>query len=233
MGVHWRFRGHIAGLGTAEGTRLVVGHWPSSPFGPFSDVMVERPDGRRILLAPDRRVADFVAATYRFDEVHLVPVQVRRSAAGWRVEAGPLELEIGSGGRAPLGHLLRLVPGPVAESLTWARLVAPVAALVLPGVRTTGSAGGGRVEWYGARDVHRITGARARWDGRDLGGLRRVEPPTRFGFSSTPATPSVVTVTTTVQLPPASTAPRARSPHRSARPARRRSPAAAGAAPGG
>lgn len=199
MGAHWRFRGHIAGLGTAEGTRLVVGHWPSSPFGPFSDVMVERPDGRRILLAPDRRVADFVAATYRFDEVRLVPVRVRRSAAGWQVEAGPLELEIGAGRRAPLGHLLRLVPGRVAESLAWARLVGPVAALVLPGVRTTGSAGAGRVEWYGARDVHRITGARARWDGRDLGGLRRVEPPTRFGFSSTPATPSVVTVTTGVR----------------------------------
>ena len=32
----------IAGVGTAAGLRAVVGHWPLSPFGTFTDVMVER-----------------------------------------------------------------------------------------------------------------------------------------------------------------------------------------------
>ena len=44
-----RFDGWILGLGTTSGTRLVVGHWPRSPLGAVSDVMVERPDGHRVL----------------------------------------------------------------------------------------------------------------------------------------------------------------------------------------
>lgn len=30
------FDGWIAAVGTGSGTRVVVGHWPRSPFGPFS-----------------------------------------------------------------------------------------------------------------------------------------------------------------------------------------------------
>lgn len=197
----WRFRGHIAGLGTAEGTRVVLGHWPRSPFGPFADVMVERPDGHRLLLAPTAEVAEFVGATYQFDEVVPVPVDVRRAGTRWHVTAGPLELRLVVGRRTALGHLLRLVPAPLATSLGWARVTGPVARLLLPGVATVGSAGGGRLEWYAARDVRRVVAARVRWDGADLGALRPVHPPTRFGFSSTPARPSVVAVVTTVRLP--------------------------------
>ena len=71
-----RFHGRIAGWGTASGTRVVVGRWDASPFGAFADVMVERPDGERVLLAPSRDVADLVAATYRFDRVEHVRVAV-------------------------------------------------------------------------------------------------------------------------------------------------------------
>src|SRR5664279_2759040 len=69
-----QFDGAIAGMGTASGTRLVVGMWPLSPYGSVTDVMVERPDGHRILLAPTQGFADFVAATYEFDEVRVTPV---------------------------------------------------------------------------------------------------------------------------------------------------------------
>ena len=62
----WQFTGHIAGAGTTGGTRLVLGAWDHSPLGPFADVMVAHPDGRRELLAPDDWVADFVSATYVF-----------------------------------------------------------------------------------------------------------------------------------------------------------------------
>ena len=201
----WLFRGHIAGLGTAEGTRLVVGHWHRSPFGAFADVMVERADGRRILLAPDARVAGFVAGTYRFDDVVVVPVLVDRAADRWRVAAGPLDLVFDVGPRTPLGHLLRTVPAPLAESRAWARAISPLARIVLPGVRTVGTAGQGRREWYGARDEHRLLGAVTRWDGEDLGPLRPVAPPPRFGFSSTPSRPSVVTVVSVVEAPPIGT----------------------------
>ena len=77
-----RFDGWIAGLGTAAGLRAVVGHWPVSPFGAFTDVMVERPDGHRMLLAPSEEVAAFVAGTYRFDEVCRIPVTTTAGTAG-------------------------------------------------------------------------------------------------------------------------------------------------------
>lgn len=201
----WVFRGWIAGCGTSGGTRLVLGHWPESPLGPFSDVMVAHPDGRRELLAPSAEVADFVTATYRFDEVSLVPVAVTRSSRAegpvdpaWRVEAGPLRWTFTVGSRRPLGQLLRAVPSPIGTSRAWATLTDPVARVAMRGVRTIGSAGNGRTEWYAARDLHRISASTASWEGVDLGALAPVHPEPRFGFSSTPAAPSLTRVVTTV-----------------------------------
>ncbi|MGW4562963.1 hypothetical protein ACWEN3_11315 [Streptomyces sp. NPDC004561] len=193
-----RFDGWIAGVGTTSGTRLVLGHWPRSPFGPFSDVMLERADGHRLLLAPTRRVADFVAGTYAFDEVRVVPLRVRIVGDQWSVVADPvLDLRFTVGRRSLAGFLLRAVPRALATSAFWTAVTDRPARLLL-GVRTRGTAGGGRYEWYGARDLRLITAATAVHEGRDLGSLTTVEPPVRFGFGSTPRTPSLVRVTTTV-----------------------------------
>jgi hypothetical protein len=199
-----RFEGFIAGLGTAAGVRVVVGHWPRSPFGAFTDVMVEQPDGHRLLLAPTAAVADFVAGTYTFDEVRIGPVSARTDGVRWEVDAPPLALAFRTGGRAPLGRLLALVPRRLATAPRWIALVDVVARRVLPGVRTRGSAGGGREEFYGALDLHRITAATASWAGTDLGALAPVHPPVRFGFGSTPSAPSLTRVTTLVtgDVPP-------------------------------
>ncbi|MFI7320684.1 hypothetical protein [Streptomyces venezuelae] len=185
--------------------RLVVGHWPVSPMGPFADVMVEHADGHRVLLAPSLRVAEFVAATYRFDDIVIWPVTVEsgRGREEWTVTAGPLRLAFRPGRSTALGRLLRLVPGRLASSPGWAALCDVPARLLMPGVRTRGSAGGGRREWYAARDLRTIASARASWDGRDLGALTAVEPPVRFGFGSVPPKPSLTRVVTTVELPAA------------------------------
>jgi hypothetical protein len=193
-----RFDGFIAGLGTPAGLRVVVGHWPSSPFGAFTDVMVERPDGHRMLLAPTEQVAGFVAGTYTFDEVCRTPVDATVTGDRWAVRAGPLDLTFTVGRRTPLGVLLRTVPAGLATDPRWVTAIDVVAQRVLPGVRTRGSAGRGRREYYAARDLHRITGARVSWDGADQGGLAPVDPPVRFGFGSTPRAPSLVRVVTLV-----------------------------------
>jgi hypothetical protein len=193
------FDGFIAGLGTPAGLRVVVGHWPSSPFGAFTDVMVERADGHRMLLASTAEVAGFVAATYTFDEVCQVPVDASVSDDRWTVHGGPLDLAFTVGRRSPLGMLLRAVPPRLATDPRWISAIDVVARHVLPGVRTWGSAGQGRREYYAARDLHRITGARITWDGADQGGLTPVDPPVRFGFGSTPRAPSLVRVTTLVR----------------------------------
>ncbi|WP_040157124.1 hypothetical protein [Mobilicoccus massiliensis] len=200
------FDGRIAGMGTAEGTRLVVGHWPVSPLGSFTDVMVERSNGQRLLLAPSMDVAEFVTATYSFDDVVLTPVtcvvhegRSTGPAQRWSVEAGPLRLTFTTGGRTLLGALLAAIPRRVATSPAFCRLTDLPARAV--GLRTAGTAGRDRLEFYGARDVHTVTSLVASWTGVDLGPLRPVTPPVRFGFGSTPARPSVTTVTTTVVTP--------------------------------
>ncbi|MCG6498554.1 hypothetical protein [Kitasatospora sp. A2-31] len=193
-----RFDGWIAGLGTASGTRLVVGHWPASPLGPFTDVMVERADGDRLLLAPTESTAGFVAGTYAFDRVLIAPVRVDPGPVDWRVAAGPLDLHFTVGRRNALGHLLRAVPAPIAARPAWTAVTDPLARLLL-GVRTRGTAGRGRREWYGVRVLHLLTTATAVLEDRELGPLAPVTP-VRFGFGSTPRTPCLVRVTTTVAV---------------------------------
>jgi hypothetical protein len=196
-----RFRGSIAGIGTSRGVRVVVGQWRESPYGAFADVMLAEPDGTRRLLAPTEEIAGFVSATYRFDDVEVVPVLVTVHGPRVEVSAGDLALGYAVGRRTPLGHVLRLVPDRVAAAPAWTRLTDPVARLALRGVRTRGSAGAGRVETYGATDHHRIDTIHGTWRGRDLGALAPVLPEPDFGFGSTPPTPSVTTLVTTVREP--------------------------------
>lgn len=197
-----RFDGRIAGIGTTSGLRAVVGRWSSSPLGEFADVMVETADGHRVLLAPSRAVADFVATTYHFDETRIEPVEVvdvpGDGPAGWVVTTPSLTLRFTVGSRTPLGLLLRAVPRPLATAPAWSRVTDPVARVALRGVRTRGSAGAGRTEIYGATDVRRVEEASGQFDGADLGALAPVDPPCRFGFSSAPRTPTVTTVVTTI-----------------------------------
>lgn len=194
-----RFSGRIAGVGSASGVRVVVGRWDEGPWGPFADLMVEDAAGHRVLVAPDERSRDFVAATYTFDEVVTAPVEVTDTTAGWRVTSDPLEMDLTMGGPTPTGRLLRLVPRRVATSPAWCALTDPVARVVLRGVRTRGTAGQRRREWYGATSARAVTALHGSWRGEDLGTLAPVDPPCRFGFSSTPRRPSVTDVVTTVE----------------------------------
>lgn len=197
--VRERFTGRIAGVGSSSGVRLVVGRWDESPWGSFADVMVEDAVGHRVLLAPSERVRDFVAATYSFDEHVVEPVAVEDTAEGWQVSTPSLSLQLVVGGRTPLGALLALVPDRVATSPAWCSAVDPVARVVLRGVRTRGTAGNDRREWYGATSVDAVRSIAGRWRDVDLGSLAPVDPPCRFGFSSTPRRPSVTQVVTTIE----------------------------------
>lgn len=194
-----RFDGTIAGIGTEAGVRLVVGMWRASPYGPIADVMIEQPDGHRILIAPSDEVGAFVAGTYRFDEVRVEPVTLHVDGAFRYLRTATLALDLETGSRTRLGRLLALVPRRLARSRAWCRLIDPVAQVVRNGVRTTGTAGSGRREWYCATDEHRVVRAVATLDGAVLGDLRPVVPPVRFGFASTPPVPSAVDVTTWIK----------------------------------
>ena len=188
--------------------RVVVGRWDRSPMGSFADVMLEQRDGHRVLLAPTHEVAQFVADTYVFDEVVVAPVQAlvtTTPAVGtvrWAVRADGLDLTFAVGRRTLLGQVLRGIPGPLASSPLFAAAIDPLARTVMRGVSTRGQARSGRREWYGARDLHRVTSLTGSWRGADLGELALVDPPCRFGFSSTPRAPGVTRVVTTVEVLP-------------------------------
>lgn len=192
------FVGHIAGLGTTSGTRIVVGSWQDSPFGTFTDAMVEDQAGRRTLIAPRADIADFVASTYSFDDVRIEPVSVQRGTE-WSVHTRSLQARFTPGRRHWVSAPLAIVPGQVRRRSLWARACNPVAGLVMPGVRTYGSAGDGRLEWYAATQVRRLSHARATWEGEELGDLAPVSPPVRFGFASAPAAPTLTALTSYVQ----------------------------------
>ena len=202
-GLRHRFEGEICAFGTASGYRVVIGRWPVSPFGPIADVMVEEPGGWRVLFAPTEESAAYIAATYAFDDVRVVPVEAEREPNRLTVTAGDLRADVVTGARDALGQLLRRVPRRLAAAPVWAALVDPVTRVALPGVRTRGTAGGGRREWYGAHDRHRLEAVTASFGGRSLGPMADVDPPVRFGFGSAPRRPSIVEVTTTIELPPA------------------------------
>ncbi|MFP5022022.1 hypothetical protein [Pseudonocardia phyllosphaerae] len=193
-----RFDGWITGLGTSSGRRVVVGHWPESPLGSFTDVMTESPDGHRTLLAPSERVAEFVAATYTFDDVRVVDVVHTARGDARQVLAGPLEVAWRLGPRPALGWLLRALPGALATDPRWLAAIDPLVRRLQPGVRTAGSAGGGRREFYGARDLHRVTAVAGLWADDDLGRVAPLDPPVRFGFGSAPRLPAHVRITTLV-----------------------------------
>ena len=196
-----RFVGNIAGIGTAAGTRLVIGVWAESPLGAFTDVMIEDDGGRRTLLAPTRAVADYVSATYTFDQIEVVDVASTLDDQRLTVSAGPLDVTADLGGVTGLGRALSILPHRLATAPVWLRLINPVASLLMPGVKTAGSAGNGRTEYYGVTSALKISAASVRWHGRDQGGLTRLTPPVRFGFSSAPAAPMLVTVVTSIRRP--------------------------------
>jgi hypothetical protein len=185
----WRLAGVIAGAGFGSGDRFVVGHWLRSPLGPMNDLMWATPGGERRLVAPTGRVADFVAAVYRFDDVVVSPLQVAfDSDAGHLALRAPdlgIELHLEGGRRWPIPlrrppWVTRYVEAPVARRLL--------------GVQAHGTTATGVREWYQASSYRRVVRGRASLGGVDLGPLRPVWPPTRFGFSEPPRRPSVVEV---------------------------------------
>src|SRR4051812_37913456 len=118
-----RFEGEICGFGTASGTRVVIGRWLSSPFGPFVDVMVEQPGGHRCLLAPSADLVEYIGAVYEFDETIVTDVIVRRAGDTLGVDAGPLDADVSIGTRDALGWMLRCIPRRIASSVVWATVI--------------------------------------------------------------------------------------------------------------
>lgn len=205
------FDGHIMGASFASGDRFVVGRWFRSPFGPFADVMWCRPDGRRVLLAPDEHVREFVGGHYAFDELRLEPVRVERVDRAIEAAAGPIRLLLRPRARGTASRLLAMRPRRIRTAKAWIvaedRLLRPVVRPLFAAadVRTTGVTLAGVREWYAIHD-YRDADASASVDGDDLG-ITAPCPPAGFGFSEFPSRPALVRVTSLFDLDGASARP--------------------------
>lgn len=196
----------IAAAGFESGEQTVIGMWRRSPLGRFIDVMWVRPDGERVLLAPDERVREYVGGVYEFDDQRVVRVQGGWTGGRIALRAGPLELELRSGTRGPASWLFALRPRALRRSPAWLavedRLVRPLGPLVLggtDGVRLAGTTPSGRREWYSIDDHRPIVSGRLHVDGHDAGRLADLRPDLGVGVSDFPRRPALVNVVTLIE----------------------------------
>ncbi len=164
-------------------------------MGPLTDVMWARPDGERLLLVDSAVGSEFITAVYQFDRVLVGPVDGYLEGRHLELKAGDLSLSMTGamrGWRLPLG---RGRPAWVTRWIEW-----PLARALL-GVSTYGVSPTGVREWYRADEYRPVVQARAHLHGQDLGALRPLQPPARFGFSEPPRRPSMVKVRPLLQDP--------------------------------
>ena len=174
--------GSITAVGFATGHRFVVGHWESSPIGPFSDVMWADPEGRRVLVASPP-VAEFVTSIYPFEEVHFGEVGVEADGGRAVVSAGDVLVSYSlSKWAVPFPPRPRWVTA-TAENWFSRRLL---------GVSTYGTSPARTTEWYRTRSLRWIVSASASLNGHDLGPMSQVDRPLGFGFTDPPRRPSQV-----------------------------------------
>ncbi len=149
--------------------------------------MWARPDGHRLLVAGTEAAAAYVSGVYTFDEVVVGPLDARLEGRHLDLRATGLGIDLHlEGGRGIA------VPWPRPAWFT-RRVEGPIARRLL-GVHTYGVSPTGVEEWYRAVSYRRLVAGRASIDGRDLGALGDIDPPTGFGFSEPPRRPSMVGV---------------------------------------
>lgn len=185
MIVDERLSGTITAVGTATGDRIVVGAWNRSPLGRIVDVMWALPDGTRRLLAPERRILDYVGGIYDFEDHDVVDVMWQATPRRLELTAGPIRLAVraSGGGRVPVPRpwwFTRWVEGPIARRVM--------------GVETHGTSPRGAEEWYQARAWRWIQSGQVEIDGRDVGPIAAPTPALGVGFSEPPPRPSITDV---------------------------------------
>ena len=181
------FKGRITSSGFESGDRIVVGAWKESPFGEFTDIMWAKPDGTRVLIAPNQEIVDYVTAMYSFDEVLLEDIVTTGEDRNQKVKSNTMELDFSWN---------RGLPIPFKRSLLFISTVELFFAKLFFGTRTYGVTKNNRKEWYAIDRVSKIKNATAQISGKDAGKFTHMNEPCKFGFSEAPKKPSSCEVRT-------------------------------------
>ena len=181
------FKGRITSSGFESGDRIVVGAWKESPFGEFTDIMWAKPDGTRVLIAPNQEIVDYVTAMYSFDEVLLEDIVTTGEDRNQKVKSNTMELDFSWN---------RGLPIPFKRSLLFISTVELFFAKLFFGTRTYGVTKNNRKEWYAIDRVSKIKSATAQISGKGAGKFTHMNEPCKFGFSEAPKKPSSCEVRT-------------------------------------
>ena len=184
------FSGRITSCGFESGDRIVIGDWNDSPFGSFTDVMWATREGKRILIAPNTLISDYVQSLYTFEEVLIEDIKIDHRLQEMTLSSESLNLEY----KWNRGWSI-----PFSRSLFFIATVELLFARIFWGTRTHGRSKNNRKEWYAIDRVSNIIEAKATINGKDAGKKTLMTEQCKFGFSESPKNPSSVVVRTYIQ----------------------------------
>ena len=187
-----QIKGTISSVGFPDGNRFVIGHWTNSPIGEFTDLMWGTPEGKKILLATNERVSNFVSAIYDFDETRIGDLKIDSDGRSTFVSGFGLKINLRGGSirgfisPRPL-YFTRFIENPIAS--------------MSMGVQTFGTSSRGVTEWYQARKWRWVTSGETELNGRSLGSPCPFIEPLRVGFSEPPRRSAIVELQVTIRFP--------------------------------
>ena len=179
------FSGRISSSGFSSGDRIVIGDWEDSPLGSFTNIMLARPDGSRVLISPSEKHAEYVSKLYNFEEVRILDLVVTRDKKSIQIEGTGLSVKMSWGVALAI---------PIWRPLWFIATVENLFAKILYGTKTYGLTKDGRREWYSIRSISRVSSTEAIFDGKNFGDSEEFEISACFGFSEPPRKPSSVSL---------------------------------------
>jgi hypothetical protein len=184
------FEGRISASAFSSGERLVIGDWHHSPLGKFTNIMWARPDGKRILISPSTKCADYVSKIYSFEEVIVTPLKIKRDKKKIEIKTEDLLIYL------EWSWSLHI---PIKRPRWFISSVEYFFANLLFGTKTYGKTNDNRKEWYMIKSISWIKNASFRYRNESFGKLTKLSEPIGFGFSDPPTRPSSVRVISMIE----------------------------------
>lgn len=175
------FEGRITSCGFSSGDRIVIGTWINTPFGSFSDIMWAKPDGTKVLIAPNQKIANYISSLYDFDIIKIEELDIESDENMMKIETKDLNchFEWSRG----VSFLIKKRPLWFVASIEY------FFGWLIFGTKTYGKTKNGKKEWYAVDRLSRLTLADVEFNGKNLGKQTKFHPKANFGFSDPPKMP--------------------------------------------
>ena len=180
------FEGRITSCGFDSGDRIVIGMWKNSPFGSFADIMWAKPDGKKVLIAPNKEIGEYIDSLYDFDEVRIEEIKIEKKHKEIIFSSKDIKCQFEWG--KEISFLLKKRP------LWFVSTIEYFFGWLIFRTKTHGKTKNGRKEWYVVDKISRLKNAKAELSGKNLGKYTRFYPKANFGFSDPPNMPASVIV---------------------------------------